>query len=212
MNNKTGVIGVNHLNTLLVRLATQCDLDNPQKNTAHSKRKYAITSLTTAKEDLGIANIKVAARHKSDDAHRQCQQGAPFLHDRCIRAMWAANGGANEIEGKCLGAIEIACFACYIIHNDFRTYVADAADERRPAAVDDRLTPQRAASRQEVRQFRESPSSSQHFLEDSRYLHSRRPPPKNYHTQDNYRDDDRRPSPCDRRSSYDDRRRSSYDR
>jgi hypothetical protein len=104
MNNKTGVIGVNHLNTLLVRLATQCDFDNPQKNTAHSKRKYAITSLTTAKEDLGIANIKVAARHKSDDAHRQYQQGAPILHDRRIRAMWAANGGTNEIEGKCLGA------------------------------------------------------------------------------------------------------------
>jgi hypothetical protein len=147
MNNKTGVIGVNHLITLLVRLATQCDFDNPQKNTAHSKRKHAITSLTTAKEDLGIANIKVAARHKSDDAHRQYQQGAaPILHDRRIRAMWAANGGANEIEGKCLGAIEIACFAYYVIYNDFRTYVADAADERKPAAVDDRPTPERAAS------------------------------------------------------------------
>jgi hypothetical protein len=98
---KNGTIGANHLNTLLVRLATQCGFDNPKKNTAHSKRKYAITCLTMAKEDLGHQNVKLAARHKSDDANRQYQQGAATLHDRRFRAMWAAGGGTDkEIEGK----------------------------------------------------------------------------------------------------------------
>jgi hypothetical protein len=53
-----------------------------------------------AKEDLGHQNIKLAARHKSDDGHRQYQQGAALLHDRRIRTMWAANRGTDEIHGK----------------------------------------------------------------------------------------------------------------
>jgi hypothetical protein len=56
----------------------------------HSKRKFAITSLVSAKEEIGNQNIKVAARHKSDDAHRQYQRSAPALHDRRFRAIWAA--------------------------------------------------------------------------------------------------------------------------
>lgn len=54
-----------------------------------------------ATEDLGQQNIKIAARHKSDDANRQYQKGASELHDRRIRTMWKANGGTDEIGGKC---------------------------------------------------------------------------------------------------------------
>jgi hypothetical protein len=96
-----GVFGINHLNKKLVELATVCGFTDPHKNTAHSKRKFAITSLVSAKEEIGNQNIKVAARHKSDDAHRQYQRSAPALHDRRFRAIWAA--GKTREEDKTIG-------------------------------------------------------------------------------------------------------------
>ena len=83
------------MNKQLVSLATLCGFKNPEKNTAHSKRKYAITLLNAAPEEIGHQNMKLAARHKSDDANRVYQQSAPVIHDRRIRAMWGS-GIINE--------------------------------------------------------------------------------------------------------------------
>jgi hypothetical protein len=66
-------LGAKYLNKMLAQLATLCGFKDPHKNTAHSKRKHAITSLVSATEGIGHQNIKTAARHKSDDAHDQCQ-------------------------------------------------------------------------------------------------------------------------------------------
>jgi len=105
---KNGTISVNYLNTLLVKLATKCGFDDPKKNTAHSKRKYAITCMKMATENLGHQNVKLAARHKSDDAHNQYEQGAATLHDRRFRTMWAANGGTDN-KMKIDGEFKIVC-------------------------------------------------------------------------------------------------------
>jgi hypothetical protein len=95
---ENGVFGINHLNKKLVELAKVCGFKDPNKNTAHSKRKFAITSLVSAKEEIGHQNIKTAARHKSDDAHRQYQRSAAALHDRLLRALWA--GGNKDEKGS----------------------------------------------------------------------------------------------------------------
>jgi hypothetical protein len=63
------VFGIYHLNKKLVELAKVCGFKDPSKNIAHSKRKFAITSLVSAKEEIGHQNIKTAAWHKSDDTH-----------------------------------------------------------------------------------------------------------------------------------------------
>jgi hypothetical protein len=91
-----GVFSIGHMNKVLVELATVCGFTDPTKNTAHSKRKFAITSLLTSKEEIGHQNIKLAARHKSDDAHRMYQQGDAVLHDRRFRAIW----GTRKIDQK----------------------------------------------------------------------------------------------------------------
>jgi hypothetical protein len=87
---KNGVFSIGHLNKVLVELATVCGFTDPTKNTAHSKRKFAITSLVTSKEEIGHQDIKLLASHKNDDAHRVYQQGAAVLHDRRFRAIWGA--------------------------------------------------------------------------------------------------------------------------
>ena len=91
-----GVFGVGHLNKTLVELAILCGFTDPTKNTAHSKRKYAITNLCSAPEEIGHQNIKLAARHKSDDANRVYQQSAPELHDRRIRAIFGVRTNTGE--------------------------------------------------------------------------------------------------------------------
>ena len=61
-----------------------------------------------ATENLGHQNVKLAARHKSDDAHNQYEQGAATLHDRRFRTMWAANGGTDN-KMKIDGEFKIVC-------------------------------------------------------------------------------------------------------
>jgi hypothetical protein len=91
------MFSIGHMNKVLVELTTVCGFTNPTKNTAHSKRKFVITSLVNAKDEIGHHNIKLAAHHKSDDAHRVYQQGAAVLHaDRCFRAIW----GAGKMDDK----------------------------------------------------------------------------------------------------------------
>jgi hypothetical protein len=90
-----------------MELATVCGFTDPTKNTAHSKRKLAITSLVTSKEEIGHQNIKLPARQKRDDAHQlYYQQGAAVLHDRRFPAIWGAgkmdDQQSKTIEGEYL--------------------------------------------------------------------------------------------------------------
>lgn len=95
------MFGTNHLNKKLVELATVCGFTDPSRNTAHSKRKFAITALTSATEEIGHQNIKIAARHKSDDANRTYQQGAAKVHDSRFRALWNTGKEKDKtIEGE----------------------------------------------------------------------------------------------------------------
>ena len=104
-----GVFGVGHLNKVLVELAKLCGYTNPTKNTAHSKRMHAITNLCSAPEEIGHQNIKLAARHKSDDGNRVYQQSAAVLHDRRIRAVF----GVKPNTGECLECLN--CPLLFII-------------------------------------------------------------------------------------------------
>jgi hypothetical protein len=90
-----GVFGINYLNKQLVELAKLCGFTDPQRNTAHSKRKFTITALLSHHEEIGHQNIKVAARHKTDDANRQYQRSAATLHDRRFRAIWGPGGSKD---------------------------------------------------------------------------------------------------------------------
>jgi hypothetical protein len=91
--------------------------------------------MTMAKENLGNQNVKLAARHKSDDAHGQYQQSAATLHDRRFRTMWSAVGGTDKIDGKLKSVWNCDRFAYFQLSpNYFATSIID--DEMKPAAVD----------------------------------------------------------------------------
>jgi hypothetical protein len=105
---KNGVFGINCLNNeMLQDTATLCGFKDPEKNTAHSKRKHTIASPVSTKEKIGHQNIMTAALHKSEDTHDLHQGSAPALHDRCFCALFNPAGSNNVKEdnnarGECL--------------------------------------------------------------------------------------------------------------
>jgi hypothetical protein len=68
---KNGVYGKNYINVQLKALAHICNYENPDRCTAHGKRKYAVSALVNSSENIASKEVCNRTRHKSDSVNRK---------------------------------------------------------------------------------------------------------------------------------------------
>lgn len=83
---KNQLVGKNSFTTIVRKIASDCGLDNPRRQTAASLRSEHIFTLVNADRSIDSTTIMGSSRHKSEAAHRQYKRKSQEQLDRKTEA------------------------------------------------------------------------------------------------------------------------------